>query len=150
SGLPAVTGGHYQELCLLTGMNTATNGMKLVSVGQQIADFYQGQTRARSLGLSIERTPMWSWSRKKAPINPEVSPRAVFDRLFGVENEQARNRRRDAMARTSSILDAVQDQARRLERNLGKDDRATVEQYFSSIRDFEERIQIDRSWLDRP
>ena len=126
------------------------NGMKLVSVDQQIADFYQGQTRVPSLVLSIERKPALSLSRNKTPINPEVSPKAVFDRLFGVENEQTRNGRRDAMAHTSSILDRVKDQAKRLEKKLGKDDRATVEQYFTSIRDFEERIKIDRAWLDKP
>src|SRR4051794_30077776 len=32
SGMRAFSGGHYQEVCLLTGMNTPTNGVKLVSV----------------------------------------------------------------------------------------------------------------------
>jgi hypothetical protein len=150
SGLRAFSGGHYQQLCLLTGMNTSSNGMKLVSVDQQIADFHQGQTRVPSLVLSIERKPVLSWSRNKTPINPEVSPKAVFDRLFGVENEQTRNGRRNAMAHTASILDQVKDQAKRLEQKLGKDDRVTVEQYFTSIREFEERIEIDRAWLDKP
>ena len=150
SGLRAFSGGHYQHACLLTGMNTPTNGVKLVSVDQQLADFYQGQTRVPSLVLSIERKPALSFSRNKTPINPEVSPKAVFDRLFGVEDEQTRNGRRDAMAHTSSILDRVKDQAKSLEKQLGKNDRATVEQYFTSIRDFEERIKIDRAWLDKP
>lgn len=150
SGLRAFSGGHYQQPCLLTGMNTPSNGVKLVSVDQQIADFYQGQTRVPSLVLSIEPKPTLSWSRNKTPINPEVSPKAVFDRLFAVENEQTRNGRRDAMAHTSSILDRVKDQARHLEQKLGKDDRATVEQYFTAIRDFEERIKIDGAWLDKP
>ena len=150
SGMKAFSGGHYEELCLLTGMNTPSNGLKLVSVDQQIADFYQGQTRVPSLVLSIDRKPTLSWSRNKTPINPEVSPKAVFDRLFGVENDETRSGRRDAMARTSSVLDGLRDQAHRLEKRLGKDDRATVEQYFTSIRDFEERIKIDRAWLDKP
>jgi hypothetical protein len=150
SGLRAFSGGHSQQLCLLTGMNTPTNGMKLASVDQQIADYYQGQTRVPSLVLSIDRRPLLSWSRNKTPVNPEVSPKAVFDRLFGVEDDQARNGRRAAMAHTGSILDRVKDQAKRLEKKLGKDDRATVEQYFTSIREFEERIEIDRAWLDKP
>lgn len=150
TGMRAFSGGHHQQPCLLTGMNTPTNGVKLVSVDQQIADFYQGQTRVPSLVLSINRMPTLSWSRNQTPINPETSPKVVFDRLFGIENEQARNRRRDDMAHTNSILDRVREQARRLEQKLGKDDRATVEQYFASIRDFEERIRIDRAWLDKP
>ena len=150
SGMKTFSGGHHQQPCLLTGMNTPTNGVKLVSVDQQIADFYQGQTRVPSLVLSINRFPTLSWSRNQTPINPENSPRAVFDRLFAVEDAQARNRRRDEMAINNSILDRVRDQAHRLEQKLGKDDRATLEQYFSSIRDLEERIRIDRAWLDRP
>jgi len=150
SGMKAFSGGHFQQPCLLTGMNTPTNGVKLVSVDQQIADFYQGLTRVPSLVLSINRTPALSWSRNKTPINPENSPKAVFDRLFGVETEQARDGHRNEMAHTNSILDRVKDQAQRLEKKLGKDDRATLEQYFISIRDFEERIKIDRAWLDKP
>jgi hypothetical protein len=150
TGMRAFSGGHSQQPCLLTGMNTPTNGVKLVSVDQQIADFYQGQTRVPSLVLSINRNPTLSWSRNKTPINPENSPKAIFERLFGIENEQTREGRRNEMAHTSSILDQVKDQARQLEKKLGKDDRATLEQYFTSIRDFEERIKIDRAWLNKP
>src|SRR6516165_6415938 len=32
SGLRAFTGGHSQQMCLLTGMNTSSNGVKLASV----------------------------------------------------------------------------------------------------------------------
>ena len=150
SELKAFSGGHHQQPCLLTGLDTPTNGVKLVSVDQQIADYYQGQTRVPSLVLAHNRTPSLSWSRNKTPINPENSPKAVFDRLFGVETEQTRAGRRLEMAHTGSILDLVKDQARDLEKKLGKDDRATVDQYFTSIRDFEERIKIDRAWLDKP
>src|ERR1700722_2433094 len=44
SGMQAFAGGHYSASCLLTGMNTNSNGIKLPSVDQQIADLYQGQT----------------------------------------------------------------------------------------------------------
>jgi hypothetical protein len=124
--------------------------MKLVSVDQQIADFHQGQTRVPSLVLASDRQPTLSWSRNKTPINPENSPKAIFDRLFGAETEETRAARRNEMDHTGSILDRVKDQAKRLETKLGKDDRATVDQYFTSIRDFEERIKIDRAWLDKP
>ncbi len=150
SDLMAYSGGHNQQPCLLTGLDTPTNGVKLVSVDQQIADFYQGQTRVPSLVLAQNRNPTLSWSRNKTPINPENSPKAVFDRLFGVETDETRGARRNEMDHTGSILDRVRDQAKKLESNLGKDDRAAVDQYFTSIRDFEERIKIDRAWLDKP
>jgi len=150
SDLRAFSGGHYQAPCLLTGMDTPSNGLKLVSVDQQIADFYEGQTRVPSLVLASDKQPTLSWSRNKTPMNPENSPKAVFDRLFSVETEATRAARLNEMQHTGSILDRVREQARRLEAKLGKDDRATVDQYFTSIREFEERIKIDRAWLDKP
>jgi hypothetical protein len=63
SDLRAFSGGHYQAPCLLTGMDTPSNGLKLVSVDQQIADFYEGQTRVPSLVLAIDKQPALSWSR---------------------------------------------------------------------------------------
>jgi hypothetical protein len=150
SGMRTFTGGHGAMPCLLTGMNSKENGFKLVSVDQQIAEFYRGQTRVPSLVLSIDRQPMLSWSRNQTPIAPENSPRAVFDRLFRVEDAQAVAANRNRMDDESSILDRVRDQARQLERQLGRDDRATLEQYLNSVREVEERIQIDRAWLNRP
>src|SRR5581483_9735467 len=41
-------------------------------------------------------------------------------------------------------------ESQQLQKKLGKDDRATVDQYFTSVREIEERIQMDRAWVDRP
>jgi hypothetical protein len=81
-----------------------------------------------------------SWQSPDSPLPVELYPQLAFDNLF--ENRGS--------LRNMSILDRVKDEAKRLEKKLGKDDRATVEQYFTSIRDFEERIKIDRAWLDKP
>jgi hypothetical protein len=80
--MKAFTGGHYADCCTLTGMNTITNGLKLVSVDQQLAEYYEGKTRIPSLVLALRKAPGLSWSRYKTPIAPENSPKAVFDRLF--------------------------------------------------------------------
>ncbi len=150
SGMRALNGGHGSHPTLLTGVNTINNGIKLPSVDQQIADFYQGKTRVPSLVLSINRQPLLSWSRNKTPLAPENSPKAVFERLFLAEDAQAKAAIRARMAEQRSILDRVRDQAQRLEKKLGKDDRATLDQYFTSIREIEERLRIDNDWLDKP
>jgi hypothetical protein len=49
-----------------------------------------------------------------------------------------------------SILDAVADQARDLQREVGTSDRGRLEQYFSSVRDLEHRLQESREWERRP
>ncbi len=74
----------------------------------------------------------------------------VFDQLFRVDDEKTRASRKNELDHTASVLDLVKDQAKSLNQKLGKDDRASLDQYFTSIRDFEERIKIDRNWVDVP
>ena len=158
SGLRASIGSHNGPGAFLSGMNGTSNSIRLVSVDQQIAEFNKGKTRFPSLVLGITRstgfgTPYWtmtSWSRYGTPIAAEDRPEAVFNQLFRVEDPKARAARDNQLVRNGSILDAVRSQAKRLERTLGQDDRATLDQYFTSIREVEERIQMDRAWMDRP
>src|SRR5204863_6300949 len=49
-----------------------------------------------------------------------------------------------------SILDAVADQAKDLQRNVGASDRDRLDQYFSSVRDLETRLQAARGWESKP
>jgi hypothetical protein len=49
-----------------------------------------------------------------------------------------------------SILDAVADQARDLERDLGPRDRGRLDQYLSSVRDLEHRLQESKGWERKP
>jgi hypothetical protein len=149
SQMKAFSGGHFAESCLLTGMNTFTNSVKLVSVDQQIADFFRGQTRVPSLVLSNTRKAVLSWTPNKTPITPECSPQALFDRLFLKEDEKTKEANLKRMNEEKSILDWVGGQAEQLKTKLGKDDRATLDQYFTSIREVEERINLDKRWLDK-
>jgi hypothetical protein len=131
--------------------------VRLISVDQQIAQFHKGQTRVPSLVLALDRStgyggPYWnatSWTANGTPICPENRPEVVFNQLFKVEDAKAKADRANRLERNGSILDNVRNQAKQLEKKLGKDDRATLDQYFTSIRDIEERIKVDRAWVDR-
>lgn len=82
-----------------------------------------------------------SWKSETQPMNPEVNPRAAFARLFGNGDPAATL---EAAARRTlyrkSILDYVLDDAHRLERRLGSDDRRKLDEYLTSVRDLERRI----------
>lgn len=157
SGLRVSDGSHSGPGAYLTGMNGPRNNVRLISVDQQIAAFHKGKTRVPSLVLGLYPTtgyggPFWnstSWTANGTPIVPEDRPDAVFDQLFRVDDAKARAARRQRLNCNASILDHVKDQAQQLKQKLGKDDRTTVDQYFSSIRDVEERIKMDREWVDR-
>jgi hypothetical protein len=158
SGLRVADGSHSGPGAFLTGANGPSNSFRLISVDQQIAAFHKGQTRVPSLVVGLSRStgfggPYWyatSWTGNGTPIAAEDRPEVIFDQLFRVDDPKARATRRNQLDRNASILDEVRDQAQQLQSKLGKDDRVTLEQYFTSIRDIEERIKIDRAWVDRP
>jgi hypothetical protein len=83
-------------------------------------------------------------------IPPEESISSIFRRLFvqGSEAEAQAQVRRLQLG--ESILDAVADQAQRLQRNLGPRDRDRLDQYFTSIRDLEQRMNMSKAWENKP
>jgi hypothetical protein len=81
-----------------------------------------------------------SWSSATTPIPAEAHPRVVFERLFGDGGSAA-----DRIAElklNASILDWVNDDLARLNKELGVSDRTKVEQYLDSVREVERRIQM--------
>jgi len=81
----------------------------------------------------------------------ETDPRVVFERLFGAGDSVSRERglaQRTLYRR--SILDFVRAQARRLERRVGVKDRRKLDEYFSSIREVERRLELVERDGERP
>ena len=48
------------------------------------------------------------------------------------------------------MLDALRDSASALNRTLNAEDRSKLDQYLTSVRDVERRLQMSKEWLDRP
>ena len=137
-----------------------TNGRDLqagVSVDQIAAKSLQGKTRFSSLELGCEEgvqggscdngyscaySNSISWRTPSSPNPAEIRPRAVFERLFGsgtFEPDPAKRARQQHYER--SILDLVMGDAQRLSSSLGGTDKRKIDEYLSSIRDVEKRIQ---------
>jgi len=137
-----------------------TNGRDLragVSVDQIAAERLQGRTRFASLELGCEEgvqggscdngyscaySNSISWRTPSSPNPAEIRPRAVFERLFGpgdLDPDPARRARQQQYQQ--SILDVVTGDARRLSSTLGGSDKRKLDEYLSSIRDVEKRIQ---------
>jgi hypothetical protein len=122
------------------------------SVDQYAAERIGGQTRLPSLELAIEPggqakkceyscaySGHISWKTPSVPMAKEIKPRAVFERMFGGKNSPAAQARRAATRQ--SILDFVADDTRRLNARLGPSDRQKLDQYLSSVREVEQRIE---------
>jgi hypothetical protein len=80
-------------------------------------------------------------------VAKEINPRSVFERLFtnGDPNETAANRQQRRRYE-KSILDFVADDAARLKSQLGTRDQQKLDEYFSGVREIEERLNhLERS-----
>ena len=91
-------------------------------------------------GYSCAYSNSISWRSPSTPNPPEINPRAVFERLFGASAEdpatRAKRRRYE-----KSILDFVSEDTHRLEGNLGPTDRRKMDEYLTSVREIELRIE---------
>ena len=83
-----------------------------------------------------------AWRSPTQPLAPEPNPRLVFERLFGVgpSSERAENLKR-RQAEQHSILDFVMQEADAVQRKLDGRDRQKLDQYLSSVREIEQRIE---------
>ncbi|WP_254509431.1 DUF1552 domain-containing protein [Anatilimnocola floriformis] len=120
-----------------------------ISLDQFAAAHLYGQTRFATLPLSCEGSGL-AWTKSGAPVPTEDRPSGVFAKLFleGRPDEvQAQARR---LADGQSVLDAVRDQAKKLERNIGAGDREKLDEYFTSVRELEQRLAQAEMWSKRP
>lgn len=112
------------------------------SIDQLIADKISGDAPHRSLELTTEGLfpnqigcSYISYDARGAPISRESDPQLVFDRLF--RNPLSQPLQRAAMR---SLLDSVRDDAHSLNRKAGYEDRQTLEQYLTVVRETEQRL----------
>ena len=152
--LPGVTGAHAAEKCFLTGTPHPERGgfRNTVSLDQYAAEHIGNQTRYPSLTLSMtnEGGCTLSYTRSGAPISAERSPKKLFQKLFvqGQAEEVAANV--EALRHGRSMLDFVGEQSKRLNRSLSKADQQRIDQYFTSVRDLEQRLHSSEAWEHKP
>ena len=151
--LPGVTGAHAAEKCFLTGTPHPERGgfRNGVSLDQLAAETIGNQTRYPSLVLAMSSEGMTlSYTRSGAPIPAERSPKKVFQTLFlqGKKEEIAANV--EAIRQGRSMLDFVGEQSKRLNRTLSKDDQQRMDQYGTSVRELERRLNSSEEWEYKP
>lgn len=78
-----------------------------------------------------------SWATPTTPLARELNPQAVYERLFRAANGSGAAR----AAMDTLLLDRVLQDARQLRRKLGSEDRARLDEYLTSIRSLEKRVE---------
>jgi hypothetical protein len=151
-------GDHARALgAFLTGCQPRkTDGTDIragISADQVAAGRVGDQTRLPSLEIGCEHGAMagncdsgyscvysstMSWKSATQPLPKEVNPKLVFERLFG-NGPDAQRAARDA--KRKSVLDFVREDSADLKGKLGVTDQRKLDEYFTAIRDIEQRIE---------
>jgi hypothetical protein len=93
-------------------------------------------------GYSCAYTNSLAWRGPATPMPPETNPRLVFERLFGdIDTSLPPETRARRLRYRRSILDLVGERTARLSSDLGPADRRKLDEYLSSIREIEQRIE---------
>jgi hypothetical protein len=154
SGLahPDVGPSHDSNFSFLTGAphpERRAGFRNTISLDQFAAERLRGETRFPSLALSCEGFSL-SWTRSGAVVPANNFPSSVFAALFleGRPDEvQAQARR---LRYGQSILDTVRDQAQKMQADLGVGDREKLDEYFTSVRELEQRLAQAEEWAKKP
>lgn len=123
---------------------------------QVIAQHTKQYCRQPSLVLSIDagvgflsRTGTISYDMQGRPIPAENSPRRVFDRLFRVDQNSLQAQREKLRAKIK-LVDAVLENSRKFNQQLGVADRRKMDQYLASLNEIESRLIASEKWIDIP
>ena len=151
--LPGVTGGHQAQRCFLTGTPHPERGgfRNGVSLDQFAAEQIGNQTRYPSLVLAMTgENATLSYTRNGAPIPAEQRASELFRKLFvqGKPAEIAANV--EAFRQGRSMLDFIGAQSERLNRALSNADQHRMDQYFTSVRELEQRMHSSEAWEYKP
>jgi hypothetical protein len=154
TSLPGVTGGHAADRCFLTGTPHPERGgfRNWVSLDQVAAEQIGGETRFPSLVLAMtsEGGMTLSFTRSGAAITAERSVKKTFQKLFVQGKPEEVEANAEAIRQGRSMLDFVGDQSRRLGKTLSAADQQRIDQYLSSVRDLEKRLQSAEAWEYKP
>jgi hypothetical protein len=141
--------------CLLTGVelfpgniqggsHTPAGWASGISIDQEIKSFLQAdpatRTRFGSLELGVmvpERADTWtrlSYAGPNKPLAPIDDPYRLFDKLYGRLEDRESLR---------SVLDDLQEDMRKLHRELGSEDRRLLDEHTQWVREMEKELQGD-------
>lgn len=161
SGLSHPSGRHMaghgvSDVFLTAGPVDANSYQNTISIDQAIADQIGRGTRIQSLALSTGggvgttgRTHTLSFTKTGQPIPAENSIRRCFNMLFGKDNTSLQEARQQLLLK-KSMLDSILADSKSLKTRLNARDRSRLDDYLSSMREYEQRIQRMESWLDKP
>lgn len=152
-----VKGGHFAVHSFLSGvLNSEARDRPdgNVTIDQFIADEVGTETRFPSLTVGseggIHGGCQIAWTKSGVRVPPVTGPAALFDRLFVDDDVDRRARRVRENRLQGSILDTVLEEAKGLSKRVNREDRDKLDEYFTSVRDVEKRLELRERWTGQP
>ena len=134
---------------ILSGIAPAASGrFDGPSFDTKIADAIGGATRFKVIDIdaSMSRQPIsYSTRTGNGFATPETTPLALYTRLFGAgfQDPNSDDWKPDpSIMLRQSVLSAVKDQRQALMAGVGKEDQIKLDQYFTSVRDMENQLEV--------
>ncbi len=119
-----------------------------ISIDQYVAQKLGHETRLPSLeigtepprsggenNLPISFASTVSWSGPSTKVDPEINPRAVFDRLFGAKSNE-----RERALENKSLVDRILEDSKRLMKQVSAADKRKLDEYLTAVHDVDKRI----------
>ena len=143
--------GHASELTWLTSApRPGLAGFKnTISLDQLIARHVGAVTRFPSLTVGTNGQSL-SWTSNGVQIPSQSHPTKLFRQLFVNGSEADVGKEIKELERGRSILDTVLAEARKLNSQLGPRDQEKLDEYLTSVRELEVRLQQNKQWARRP
>ena len=123
---------------------------KNVSLDQVAAEHSGSAARFPSITAGLAEGTDMCWTRTGVRIPPVNNPARLFQALFVQSSKAEREIERQRLGHRGSVLDALRESAKSLHGDLNSADRDKLDQYLTSVRYVERRLQMSRDWLDKP
>ena len=143
--------GHTSEMTWLTSAKHPGLGgfRNTISLDQFVAEKIGIQTRFPSLVLGTNGTSQ-SYTRSGVMVPADAKPSQIFAKLFLEGTKDAVAAQMQKLREGRSIMDTVQGQAKRFGARVGAADRDKLDEYFTSIREMEQRLVLSEEWARKP
>ena len=123
-----------------------------ISIDQAIANYHAGKTQLESMPLStvggvgnLTRTYTLSFDKEGKGIPAWSNLKEIYERMYVASSPAARARLKEK----THLLNEIHEDAKVLQRNLGKEDQATLDEYLQAISELEKKIANDRLWAEK-
>ena len=143
--------GHTSEMTWLTSAKHPGLGgfRNTISIDQLVAEKIGFETRFPSLILGSNSTSQ-SYTRGGVMIPADYKPSQIFAKLFLDGSPDEVKRQMQKLREGRSIMDAVNDEAKRFGTRVGAADRDKLDEYFTAVREMEQRLAKAGDWVRKP